>query len=637
MKIKFNRYFSVLSLMLCLSLSLAETISAQQLDSGQIKVAYLFNFIKHIKWPDEDKKANFVVAIYDDRAFYNILKKALNNRNVKNKSIVVIEVKSVREARTADLFYLPSHQNSRLAQYATDIRGSQTLLVTDDSADKHSVMLNLVYNKETLAISFEVNKSNIVFEKLKTSPELLLFGGTELDVATLYRETEVAMQATRDRETALNKKLASQERLLANSSVRLNALNQKLQTSTKELDKHKVEFIKLEENVNKQKIKLADKEQELDSILGELTRAKEQFTSQQEAVQVKAHEYDQMAKRIIENKRILQQQQKNIDEQGTQLKTQTEELADRKTIIDDQKATIFITSTLVIIALSVSILVVLLFIKNKKTTYKLSKALSHLEETQSQLVQSEKMASLGSLIAGVAHEINTPLGIAVTSTSLIHEKTQEMAKKLTEKTLTQKELSSYIDVVEKSSLISSTGLERVIVLLSNFKQVAADQVVEEARMINIADYIDEVVTTLEGEMKRNHVLYHFHGDRDVKIVTIPGALAQVITNLITNSIRHGFSGLDSGNILIDINYHEAAGIKIVYQDDGQGMKPEVLEKIFDPFFTTKRNQGGTGLGMNIVFNIINQKLEGTIEVESTYGNGAVFTLTLPRELSVIDS
>ena len=163
MKRKCYRYFSFLPLILCLSLSFVISLSAQQLDSGQIKVAYLFNFIKHIQWPEEEKKANFILAVYDDTRFFNILKRALHNRKVKNKAIIVIEVDSVKEARTADLLYLPTHQNSRLTQYATDLRGSQTLLVTDDSKNKHSVMINLDYNTETLAISFEVNKSNIVF------------------------------------------------------------------------------------------------------------------------------------------------------------------------------------------------------------------------------------------------------------------------------------------------------------------------------------------------------------------------------------------------------------------------------------------------------------------------------------------
>ena len=645
MKKSVSYSFSFLILFLCLYLRVSDPVSAQQLHlaSDQVKIAYLINFIKHIRWPSEQKKKKFIIAVYDDNAFFKKLKRRLQTRKVKNKRIIVISVDSAKAGKVADILFIPNHQNDLLSEYANEIRGSHTLLVTDGSLDKHNVMINLAYQDDTHAISFEVNKSNVVYEKLEMSAELLLFGGTELDVATLYRETEMAMQVTRDSEAELNKKLISKENELTKSSTRLVQLNNRLQKSIDELAKYKTELKNLEYDLVKQKEKLAknekesaDKEKELNAILRELTDAKEKYLSQQKAISMKADEYELMAKGIATNKLILEEQLKSLNKQRALLDEQNTELEDRNAIIDDQKATIFITSLLVLITLSISILVVVLFIKNRKTTYKLSKTLTYLEETRDQLVQSEKMASLGSLIAGVAHEINTPLGIAVTSTSLIHEKNEEIEHKLNEKTLTQRELKAHIKIVEQSSAISNTGLERVIVLLNNFKQVAADQVIEEARMINLAGYIDEVISTLVSEMKRSHVQYHFTGNQDIEIVTIPGALVQVITNLVNNSIRHGFEKRDTGNIFIDISYHEEKSeetcIKLVYRDDGQGMSPEVLDKIYNPFFTTKRNRGGTGLGMNIVYNVIVQKLGGNITIQSSEDKGATFTLLLPKEL-----
>ena len=190
----------------------------------------------------------------------------------------------------------------------------------------------------------------------------------------------------------------------------------------------------------------------------------------------------------------------------------------------------------------------------------------------------------------------------------------------------------YVTDMEHAAELNTSSLNRVIELLNNFKQVAADQVVGEVRTINLASYINEIMQTLSAELKRFHVTYQYSGEQEVEITTIPGALAQVLTNLVTNSLKHGFENKQQGNITIDVN---KAGdmIEINYADDGLGMSQEVLQNIFEPFFTTKRNSGGTGLGMNIVHNIIRQKLQGNISIDSKPNAGAKFILLLPPSLS----
>jgi len=638
MKIISNLFIK--SFILCTFLLLASA-NAQQLNKEQIKVAYIYNFLKHINWPEEARKSHFVLGVYQDKKFHNLLKKSFKNKKVKNKDISVLLITNFAQASTSDLFYIPKQFNKQLAQIANKVRGSQTLLVTDNSKDKHNAMLNMIDSNGANAISFEVNKSNIIYEKLTTSAQLLLLGGTELDIASLYRETEQAMQVTRARESALNAEIASQQAKLSKTNVRLSKLNQDLQRSTTEVKKQQLAMKALIKNEQK-------KENELAKILQQLNEANKNYSVQTQAISekkqevaIKEKENLQMADLITQNKLILQQQQQsitaqqqNITAQKQNLVEQGDKLAVQKETIVSQRATITITTILVLIVAFALVLVVGLFIKNKRTTQKLSETLTHLEEAQTQLVQSEKMASLGKLIAGVAHEINTPLGIAVTSTSLIQENTDDMAKKLHDKSLSQKQLKSYINIVTQSSAISNKGLERVIELMHNFKEVAADQIVESIREINLANYINEVMTTLANEMKKNQARYSFSGDDTIRISTIPGALAQVITNLVNNSIRHGFQ---SGNnvigknndIKINIEQNSIDEVCLTYQDNGVGMSKDVLAQVFDPFFTTKRNKGGTGLGMNIVFNIIEQKLSGHIDISSNLGEGVTCKITLP--------
>jgi len=258
--------------------------------------------------------------------------------------------------------------------------------------------------------------------------------------------------------------------------------------------------------------------------------------------------------------------------------------------------------------------------------------LDNLKSTQDQLVQSEKMASLGTLTAGVAHEINTPLGIVVTSTSSALESTNGIRQKFEQGALSKSAMVRYFDAMEQSSKLNTTALERVIELLNSFKQVAADQVVGEKREIEMVSYIEEVMSTLSAELKKCRISYRYTGLSEINVTTIPGALAQVLTNLVTNSLKHGFENQTSGNINISLEVLNIRSISLVYKDDGIGMSSEVLNNIFEPFFTTKRSSGGTGLGMNIVYNIISQKLKGKININSQVGVGTIMTLTLPRVL-----
>ncbi|MCJ8319435.1 MAG: YfiR/HmsC family protein [Colwellia sp.] len=620
-------------------MSFCTYISAEELNREQVKAAFIFKFIKHTQWPDEKNKQQFTLAVYDNKIFFNTLKSILDERIVKGKVIKVVSVITTDQAKTADLLYVSADHNYRLADIAAEIRRTQTLLVSDASKDKNNVMINLLPNNQGSSILFEVNKSNIIYESLTMSAELLLFGGTELEVATLYRENEAAMQQTKQREIALNEKLAIQESQISDSAQRLTQLNSDLLIRNKSLTEQESKFNKLKVAVDAQRLDLIDKEYELrsketelSSILAELSQAESHLEIQKQAVTDKENKNKEMAISIFQNKQILKKQKIRVDEQVSQLDKKELELVDRNETISEQKTYILVTSVLIIIATVVSILLVVLFKENKRTTLKLGNTLNNLKDTQEQLIQSEKMASLGTLTAGIAHEINTPLGIAVTSTSLALDRTEQIKEKFIDGSLTKTVMNKYLDDIEKSSIMNTKALERVIVLLTSFKQVAADQVVGDPRELNLVDYVEDVMGTLFAELKRNRVNYVYKGVGELTITTIPGAIAQVLTNFVTNSIRHGFEGRDCGNITIEIERAANGCATLIYRDDGIGMGIEILRNIYEPFFTTKRNKGGTGLGMNIVYNIVNKNLAGEINIESAEGNGTTIVLTLPASI-----
>lgn len=260
---------------------------------------------------------------------------------------------------------------------------------------------------------------------------------------------------------------------------------------------------------------------------------------------------------------------------------------------------------------------------------KAEQALAELKLTQSRLVESEKMASLGSLVAGISHEINTPLGVARTSASHVEEIATKLENAFNEGTLTKTEMKSFLANFKDGLHLMTANLVRASDLMYSFKQVSSDQSHDEKRSFNLNEYLQETLYTLKPNLKRYKVAILLDCEEDVTIESYPGAIAQVFTNLIMNSLMHAYKEEDSGRIEIKVkNFNE--GIEIIYQDDGAGMSQDVQKKIFDPFFTTKRGNGGTGLGMHIIYNIVCHKLQGNIEVKSTLGSGSEFTIILPK-------
>jgi PAS domain S-box-containing protein len=257
--------------------------------------------------------------------------------------------------------------------------------------------------------------------------------------------------------------------------------------------------------------------------------------------------------------------------------------------------------------------------------------LQRLRETQDQLVQSEKQASLGRLVAGLAHEINTPIGIGVTTASHFQESARELSRSLADGTMTRSALSRFTTDCESASKILLNNLSRAASLVQSFKRVAADQTSDERRSIALRPYLEDVLLSLHPQLRKTPHRVELDCDAELQIDTIPGALSQVLTNLVVNSLVHAFNDTRPGLIRIAAEANPG-GIQIRYSDDGKGIPPENLSHIFEPFFTTKRGQGGTGLGLHIVYNLVHALLRGSIGVRSTVGKGTTFSIQLPRAL-----
>jgi len=252
-------------------------------------------------------------------------------------------------------------------------------------------------------------------------------------------------------------------------------------------------------------------------------------------------------------------------------------------------------------------------------------SLEKLMLTQKSLVESEKMAALGGLVAGIAHEINTPVGVGITAATHLQEKLNDLAMEYKAGTMKRSALEKFFEVSAETLEITMTNLTRAAELITSFKQVAVDQSSEDRRTFNFKKYLNDVLISLKHEYKRTRHKVEVTGPDDIVIDSFPGALSQVITNLLMNSLIHAFDRDDEGLIRFDISM-DGGMVKLLYSDNGKGIPPENLPRIFEPFFTTKRGKGGSGLGMHIVYNLVNSKLNGSILCSSTIGKGTEFTI-----------
>ncbi|MCB0061404.1 MAG: HAMP domain-containing histidine kinase [Caldilineaceae bacterium] len=265
-------------------------------------------------------------------------------------------------------------------------------------------------------------------------------------------------------------------------------------------------------------------------------------------------------------------------------------------------------------------------------TQELTAVNTQMRSTQKQLVEAEKMASLGSLVAGVAHEVNTPLGISVTAASTLSLATQELIAHYESGGFRRSYFEAYLSTTIKGNELILNSLQRVDQLMQSFKQLAVDQLTLERRTFYLRAYLEEIVRSIESMLRAGHHTITLNVRDEIQLHSYPGAFAQVIINLITNSITHGYEHRNNGHLCVCAQI-VGERVQITYQDDGCGIPPEYLGKIYEPFFTTARDRGGTGLGLHVVYNLVTQKLGGTIHHTSTVGQGTAFHLNLPLSVS----
>jgi signal transduction histidine kinase len=268
----------------------------------------------------------------------------------------------------------------------------------------------------------------------------------------------------------------------------------------------------------------------------------------------------------------------------------------------------------------------------KEANNELIQTLEKLHQFQRQMVQNEKMASLGDMVAGVAHEVNTPIGLGVTASTMMLDRLSDMRRAFEDKTLKASSLSKFIAEGEENLNIIYRNLNRAAELISSFKQVAVDQSSENNRVFAFAKLMDEILMSMRPKLKKINHQINVNCADNLVIESKAGPINQIMINLIMNSIIHGFEDVDKGQIDITIESVDNNKVSIEFKDNGKGIPEHLRKRIFDPFVTTKRGQGGSGLGMHLVYNLVTQALNGSISIVSEQGQGVQFRILFPVKM-----
>lgn len=281
------------------------------------------------------------------------------------------------------------------------------------------------------------------------------------------------------------------------------------------------------------------------------------------------------------------------------------------------------------------------YFERKRAEEEVRRSLQKLQEAQEELVRKERLATVGLLVSGVAHEVNTPLGVAVTANGVAQDELNAMREKFEKGALTKGDLRNFLDRAGQAISLVETNLERAAHQITKFKRASIDHVSQEQRRLDIAAYVKETLESLGPLARRAGLEVSFTSDGPLECVTYPGAISQIVTNFVTNTAMHGSDDpplSESGTtraprLRVDVRLTRLADDKVSlrYSDDGRGMTEEVKAQAFQPFFTTGRAGGGSGLGLHIVQSLVADVLRGKIELDTAPGKGATFTVTFPVE------
>jgi len=643
-------------------------LMGQDLVSPLIKTGLIHKFAQNVEWPLENEIDTFHIGIYGQDpellSHFSLLKSV----KLKDKPIRIRQFNRLSGIAGIHVLYVTRENNIEIQKIVKRIEGNFTLLITDRIRNQDLVMINFLPMVEGKA-NFEINRANIINANLKVTPDLLLLGGTDTDVAGLYKESQQTLQELVQQYADLSDSLNRQ-------SLKIKQQNQEIQWRNEELEIQNQVFAGMQKRIEEQQEIMDSSLAHLASVLSEVEIRQQTLDSKIELIRNQEDEIFTQREEIENRNTILQEQEQEINKQEKKIEEQLSQLSSFANRLARQKMLLYII--LVICFLIVCLVFVIyrsyrvkknanqeIEAKNRELQQsheeiqqaneevlatnealeeqkrELQFTLENLKRTQSQLIDSEKMASVGVLTAGIAHELNNPINFVSGNVNPLRRDIKDLFTLLSkyDDLISDKELSQEFSEVKdlKNKLDYDFLIKEIYNLLKGIEEGAhrSGQIVkglrsfsrldeEKCQIYDIHEGIESSLILLHNRLKNRISIHRDYGDfKDIEC--FPSKLNQVVMNILTNSIQ-AIEG--KGDIYIQ-TISSGIGVKIIIKDNGRGMTADVKRHIFEPFFTTKDVGKGTGLGLSISFGIIEQH-KGNIDVISEPGKGTEFIISLPK-------
>ncbi len=632
-------------LLACLIILFIPATHAEAPTAGQLKAVVIYKVIQLSRWPNEGSLKNFEIGVYGAPASYiSDLNNYYGKQKIRGKGIKVFSYNPFKHHYAISALLVSESKIKELAKITELTKNRHILVFSENSKDKRHVMINLT-QPNSKDVGFEINRSNIILEGLKISKDVVLAGGSELDVAKIYKETITDLTKT--------------QKIISVKDKKLDEQNTKLKHQLKELEKQKHQMDLLLSQIENKDLELKSKSVLLNNLETDLKvqiqtiksssellgKIETRLKSSKKSLLSQETENLTLAQKIKANLDILEEQQASLKVKDQQIKGKEQQITligktvtEQKTTIVMQKYFLLGFSLIVALVMILSIVVYRSFLAKKKSTAlielknsQLEKTMEELNITQEQLLESEKMASLGGMVKGIAHEVNTPVGIVLTADSSLLERTLSIQKIFNDGEITQAMLAEYLDDSIQCTELSLINIRRVAELIKTFKKVAVDQSSNDQRSFNLSQYVQQVILSTHSLTQPGMHTVEVNCPEDIEIFNYPGVFAQIISILISNSVHHGFVDIQHGMISFTFT-PQGNDLLIEYEDNGVGANQDVIDNIFEPFYTTKRGSGGSGLGAHILFNLVTQLLMGSIKCRAGSVSGLYFEINIPMNI-----
>lgn len=587
----------------------AVTPSHAQIDGDKLKLIYIFKIANQFEWPDSIKRFN--IGYYGNSTEeFKTLQSYAKKGKIKGKTAVVSSVKFENLHKGCHLLFIDEEKSKELKAINDQLKNTQTLTFSSNVKEEGLTMINF-YTSFDNKLRFFINDVRVREKKLQPSLLLTIMGGSQENILDLFEQKDSTLIREREQRRRLKKQFQSKETQLEKIKIQLDTTEKAFATKKEELGNKIAELHNLNQRLNAQRVYL--------------DRIQKQITINNKKLEQKEFDISTKEKKLVDQKAKVTTQEALLTKQKKQIKRQKNILKEQEDLIklkEENLNTLILFSTLLLIT---SVLTFVFFFgyrrkgrKLKQKNQELERILNDLQVAQSRLVQNEKMASLGMVTAGMAHEINNPMTFVYIGISVLKE---EVYKLMNDSNVDDTRRENIIQTL-KDIEFGSKRVTDIVDSLQNFSRLNE----RNKKKIHLKESINSTLTILGSHARKKDATINTSFDETLpKIEYFPASINQVLVNVLSNAIQ-AIPDKEGEINIITTQDDGFALIKI--KDNGTGISKDIIDKIFDPFFTTKSPGNGTGLGLSISYNII-KKHNGSIEVESELGKGTEFTIKLP--------